>query len=101
MLALTPSAAEMVNAIVTQGDLPVTAGVRITSEAVEARTNGAGSPRDVRLSVVDEPEAGDEVVDGAPVYVEPGPTADLLDDKVLDAELSGEEVQFRLVGQPD
>jgi hypothetical protein len=101
MLALTTTAAEVVNAIVSQDRLPDTAGVRITSEEAEARLNGASPPRDVRLSVVHEPEAGDEVVDGVPVFVEPGPTADLLDDKVLDADISGEQVEFQLFGQDE
>jgi iron-sulfur cluster assembly protein len=100
MLALTPTAAEVVNAIVSQEGLPDTAGMRITSEASEAAPNGAGpSGRDVRLSVVDSPEADDEVVEGAPIYVEPGDTAELLDGKILDADVDGEEVHFRLVNQ--
>jgi Fe-S cluster assembly iron-binding protein IscA len=98
MLALTPTAAEVVNAIVSQEGSD-SAGMRITSEASAAAANGAGPGRDVRLSVVDSPEADDEVIDGAPIYVEPGDTAELLDGKVLDADVHGEEVHFRLVNQ--
>jgi iron-sulfur cluster assembly protein len=99
MLALTPTAAEVVNAIVSQEGLPDTAGMRITSEAADPGANSSGPGRDVRLSVVDSPAADDEVLDGAPIYVEPGPTAELLDGKLLDAEVHGEEVHFRLVNQ--
>ena len=99
MLSLTPTAAEVVEAIVGQEDLPETAGMRITSEAAGPSTNGSGPQRDVRFSLVDAPRDEDEVVEGARVYVEPGETAALLDDKVLDADLSGEEVRFRLVPQ--
>jgi iron-sulfur cluster assembly protein len=99
MLALTPTAAEVVNAIVSQEGLPDTAGMRITSESADPSANGSGPGRDVRLSVVDRPAADDEVIDGAPIYVESGYTAELLEDKVLDADVSGEEVHFRLVAQ--
>jgi Fe-S cluster assembly iron-binding protein IscA len=99
MLALTPTAAEVVNAIVSQEGLPRTAGVRLTIDHAGSRSNGAGPGRDIRLSVVEEPEADDEVVEGAPLYIEPGPTAEMLDDKVLDADIRGQEIQFRLVNQ--
>jgi Fe-S cluster assembly iron-binding protein IscA len=102
MLSLTPTAAEVVEAIVGQEeDLPETAGMRITSEASGPSANGSGPQRDVRFSVVEAPRAEDEVVEGARVYVESGETAELLDDKVLDADLSGEDVRFRLVPQVD
>jgi iron-sulfur cluster assembly protein len=101
MLALTPNAAEVVNAIVSQEGLPESAGMRITSEEGESRPDGSAPTRDLRLSVVEGPEADDEVIEGAPIYVESGPTAELLDNKVLDADVRGQEVQFRVVGQPD
>jgi iron-sulfur cluster assembly protein len=100
VLELTPTASEVVTAIVTQQDLPETAGMRITSEEGTPTPNGAAPSRDIRLSVVEAPQADDQEVEGAPVYVEPGETAELLDDKVLDAAVEGEEVQFRLMGQP-
>jgi iron-sulfur cluster assembly protein len=100
MLSLTPTAAEVVEAIIGQEDLPETAGMRITSQAAGPSSNGSGPQRDVRFSVVEAPRAEDEVVEGARVYVEPGETAEMLDDKVLDAELSGEEVRFQLVPRP-
>jgi hypothetical protein len=49
--------------------------------------------------VVDEPEVDDEVIDGAPIFVESGPTSQLLDGKVLDADVRGEEVRFHLLSQ--
>jgi iron-sulfur cluster assembly protein len=99
MLSLTPTAAEVVNAIVSQEGLPDTAGVRITSEQGPASTNGSSPGHDIRLAVVESPEVDDEVVEGAPIYVESGETAELLEDKVLDADLQGEEVRFRLMPQ--
>jgi iron-sulfur cluster assembly protein len=99
MLALTPTAAEVVESIVSQQELPDTAGVRITSEQGEAAADGSGSQRDLRLSVVEQPETGDALIEGTQVYVEPGETADMLDDKVLDAEVEGNEVRFSIAQQ--
>jgi iron-sulfur cluster assembly protein len=101
MLALTPNAAEVVNAIVSQEGLPETAGMRITSEEGGIRADGSEPSRDLHLSVVEAPENDDEVIEGAPIYVESGPTAELLDNKVLDADVRGQEVQFRVVSQPE
>lgn len=99
MLALTPTAAEVVDTIVTQEELPDTAGLRITSEEAKASENSDGSQRDLRLAVVEEPESGDEQVEGAQIYLEPGATAELLQDKVLDAKVDGSEVRFTLFEQ--
>jgi hypothetical protein len=101
MLALTPTAAEVVNAIVSSQGESENAGMRITSEPGGGSADGPTPPSDIRLSVVEEPEAGDEHVAGVPVYVEGGSTAELLGDKLLDADLNGEEVRFRLTDQPD
>jgi hypothetical protein len=49
----------------------------------------------VRLEVVEEPQAGDEVLAEAPVFLEPEAAA-LLDDKLLDADFSSEQVHFAL-----
>jgi iron-sulfur cluster assembly protein len=100
VLELTPTASEVVTAIVTQQDLPESAGMRITSEEGAPAADGSAPSRDIRLSVVEAPQDDDQEVEGAPVYVESGETAELLDDKVLDANVEGEEVQFRLMGQP-
>ena len=97
MLALTPTAAEVVDSIVANQDLPETAGLRITSEQSSPPAADTDTPqRDLRLAVVEQPEAGDELVEGTQIYVEPGETAELLNDKVLDAEVSGNEVRFSL-----
>jgi iron-sulfur cluster assembly protein len=101
MLALTPTAAEVVDSIVSQQELPDTAGLRITSEEGDANADGAGSQRDLRLSVVEQPEDGDALVAGTQVYVEPGETAELLEDKVLDADVEGNEVRFSIAQQAD
>ena len=101
MLELTPAAAEVVKRIVSQAEPSETAGMRITSHGGQPAANGSAPARDIHLSVVDAPQDDDEVVDGAPVYVEPGPTATMLDDKVLDAEVVEGGVQFKLYQQPE
>jgi len=100
MLALTPTAAEVVDSIVSNENLPETGGLRITSEQSSAEEADTDPPqRDLHLAVVEQPETGDELVEGTHIYVEPGETAELLDDKVLDAEVKGNEVQFRFMYQ--
>jgi Fe-S cluster assembly iron-binding protein IscA len=51
----------------------------------------------VQLSLVGEPEALDETVEqeGATVYLDPG-AAELLDDKLLDAQVADDHVTFVL-----
>ena len=101
MLALTPTAAEVVESIVAHNDLPETAGLRITSSEAHIGSNGDAPQRDLRLTVVEEPELTDEQIAGTALYVESGPTAEMLDDKVLDADVTGEEVRFSLLQQSD
>ena len=96
MLTLTPEAAQAVETIVSRPDLPDDAGLRITAEPQAAET---GSPTtDLRLEMVDAPEPDDEVVEGSQVYVEQG-TAEILGDKILDADFAEDQVQFKLRDQ--
>jgi iron-sulfur cluster assembly protein len=97
VLALTPNAAEAVDSIVSQPGLPENAGLRISMDRVE---DDSGNPRtDLHLSVVEEPESGDELLEGFQIYVESGSTAEFLEDKLLDAEIAGNEIQFSLQQQ--
>jgi iron-sulfur cluster assembly protein len=96
VLALTPNAAEAVDSIVSQPGLPENAGLRISMDRVE---DDSGNPRtDLHLSVVEEPESEDQVLEGFQIYVESG-TAEFLEDKLLDAEIAGNEIQFSLQQQ--
>jgi Fe-S cluster assembly iron-binding protein IscA len=98
VLTITPTAAQAVESILSQPEMPDNAGLRIAAEPI---TDDTGTPRtDVVLNVVSEPEPDDEVIDAGPVYVEPA-TAELLDEKVLDAELSENQVKFRLREQTE
>ena len=62
-----------------------------------ASEDTAGPELALRLSVVDAPEEGDQVIGEQPVFVEPG-AAEALDDKLLDAEVVEDQVRF-VVGQ--
>jgi iron-sulfur cluster assembly protein len=88
MLTVTASASEAVHVLAAQTSAPESAGVRI-SRAGEDPEAGA----ELRLSVVEGPAEGDQQVPDAQVFLEPE-VADLLDDKTLDADLSGEQIRF-------
>lgn len=88
MLSITPIAAEAVAALVS--DASESAGVRIARAASPTDTGG-----ELHLSVVEEPLPGDQEVSDARVYVD-SEVAPLLDDKTLDADVSGEQIRFSL-----
>jgi Fe-S cluster assembly iron-binding protein IscA len=96
MLTLTPDAAQAVETIVSQPDLPDEVGLRLTAEPQVAE--GGPPTTDLRLEVVNAPEPDDEVVEGSQLYVEQG-TAEMLGDKILDADLVEDQVQFKLRDQ--
>ena len=91
MLTLTHTAAEVVRSLVEQSEAPDSGGLRIATgyPAVEGV--------ELELSLVVEPEALDETIEqeGATVYLEPG-AAELLDDKLLDAQVADDHVTFVL-----
>lgn len=93
MLALTPKAVSAIDGILASPDFPEEAGMRITTETA---TTEAGAPQtSLRLSVVDQPETTDQVHEDARVFLEPA-AAEFLDDKVLDADVAGDQVRFAL-----
>lgn len=95
MLALTEEAVSAVNTILTSAELPEGSGMRISR--VPTSENSATPELELRLSVVDAPEEGDQMIGEQPVFVEPE-AAEALDDKLLDAEIVEDQVRF-MVGQ--
>jgi iron-sulfur cluster assembly protein len=91
VLTLTPTAAEVVRTLVEQSPDPESGGLRI------AAGDEGGEGVELELSLVGEPEALDETVEqeGATVYLDPG-AAELLDDKLLDAQVAEDHVTFVL-----
>jgi iron-sulfur cluster assembly protein len=98
VLAITPGAAKAISGILSARELPDGAGLRITSEAAE---DESGATRiELRLSPADQPEESDQVVEGGPVFIE-SEAVSFLDDKLLDADVSGNEAQFSLRDQAE
>lgn len=97
MLTVTTAAADALDDIVaaTNG-APDGAGVRV----VEAAPTVDGGPS-FGLAIVAEPQPTDQVVDTGktPVFVDVDAAA-MLEDKVLDATVSGESVGFTISEQP-
>ena len=93
MLAITEDAAAAIYSIVASSGLPEGAGLRITQE-LNTETEGAART-DLRLSLVESAEEGDEVLEGTQIFLEPE-AADFLANKLLDADVEGEEVSFSL-----
>jgi iron-sulfur cluster assembly protein len=94
MLAITEDAAAAIKGIVSSPELPDGAGLRITQE-VSAEAGGDAPRTDLRLSVVAAPEEGDEVLESERIFLDPE-TAEFLDDKLLDADVVDDQVQFSL-----
>ena len=94
MLTMTQTAADALDAVVASASAPDGAGLRI---ARNAQPDGAG---DLALTLVDEPQPTDQVVEagGAAVFVE-AEAAAYLDDKVLDAQVQDGQVGFMLAEQ--
>jgi iron-sulfur cluster assembly protein len=97
MLALTQGAADAVETIVSQPEAPETAVLRITTEGAEEE--GSAESRELQMTLVEEPQEDDVLVQGMRISVEPETLA-FLDDKVLDAEVVGGGVRFSLYLQP-
>jgi iron-sulfur cluster assembly protein len=92
VFVISEDAAQAVRSIVRSAGLPESGGVRITTEITEVE----GGPRqDLRLSVVEAPEEGDEVLERERIFIDPG-AADYLDDKMLDADFVDDGVQWSL-----
>jgi Fe-S cluster assembly iron-binding protein IscA len=97
MLALTPTAADAIHAILESPGMPESAGVRIAPHVLS--DNGApGAPAaSLEIALVEGPAEGDQVVDesGARVFLDES-VAPLLDDKILDASVEQQQVNFIL-----
>jgi iron-sulfur cluster assembly protein len=94
MVMLTMDAAEVIR---TLTKAPGAEGLRLS--AGEA---SPGADRTLRIEVVGAPAEDDEVVeaDGATLFLDATAMQEL-DDKVLHADVVGEEVHFGLLEQPD
>ena len=93
MLVLTDNATNVITSLVSDNELPAGAGLRISA-------SGDGA-QPLTLSTAVVPDAADQVVEehGARVFLD-SDAALMLEDKVLDAEVSDQgKVQFLLAPQ--
>jgi Fe-S cluster assembly iron-binding protein IscA len=88
---MTPTAAQAIRQIAAGSGLEPDPGLRISP----GPPTPEGTP--LQLGLAGQPEPTDQTVesDGARIYVE-GPVADVLDHKVLDAAVDGDQVRFAL-----
>jgi iron-sulfur cluster assembly protein len=93
VLAISEDAAAAIKGIVGAEGVPEGAGLRITRE--ESTDAGGNARTDLRLSVVARPQEGDQVMEAERVFVDPD-AAELLDDKLLEADYVGDELRFSL-----
>ena len=99
MLAITEDAAAAIKGIVSSPGVPEGAGLRITQE-LGTEADGETPRTDLRLSLVAGPREGDEVLEAERVFVDPQ-AAELLGDKLLDADIVDDEVRFSLDHQAE
>jgi Fe-S cluster assembly iron-binding protein IscA len=97
LLHITPAAADAISDITES--VPGTAGVRVCTMP-QASTNGSGPIAVFDFYPTSEPGDGDEVVEenGVQVFLEPD-VVPYLEDKLLDAEVDGEQVRFTVEPQ--
>ena len=98
MLALTDTAAHAIESILSTPAIPDGAGVRISAApGTEAEAAEAGR---LNVAIAQEPEEGDRVIDerGARVFVGDR-VARYLEDKLLDAQVAGDQVSFLIGAQ--
>lgn len=96
MLTITRDAEQALDAIVAAQDVPEGAGVRI-SQGV-----GADGQPGIGLTLTTEPAVDDAVVEEGtvPVFLA-AEVVELLEDKVLDAQIEGDSITFEIGQQPD
>ena len=96
MLAVTDQAVTAINGILASTEVPDDAGLRITAEASAPEEDT--QRLEFRLAVVEAPEEDDQVLEDAAIFLEPTAAAQL-DDKLLDAEIEGNQVRFGVTEQ--
>ncbi|MCW3066356.1 MAG: HesB/YadR/YfhF [Solirubrobacterales bacterium] len=93
MLTVTRTAAEVLDSIVASTPEPDSVGVRIS------RIAGSDGEPALKLAAVESPDPEDEIMDRgaehASLFIEPAASA-MLDGKVLDARVEGQQVAFML-----
>jgi Fe-S cluster assembly iron-binding protein IscA len=93
VLTITPEASEAIRGILDSPAAPDGSMFRISPQPQD----GSGPGAALMVSIIESPPPGDQVVEGDEVTVSVEPTAAaLLDDKELDAQIVGEQVNFSI-----
>ena len=96
MLTISPQASHAIRGILDASDVPDGSMFRISPQP----TDGAAPGASLVVSVIDTPPPDDQIVKGEEVAVCVEPTAAvMLDDKQLDADVDGEQVNFTIAEQ--
>jgi iron-sulfur cluster assembly protein len=98
MLALTSDAQQAIEGVLSATSIPDGAGLRIAPPVGD----DAAASDELQVTIAQVPAEADQVIDadGARVFVDEA-AVEFLDDKVLDASISGDEVRFALAEQSD
>jgi Fe-S cluster assembly iron-binding protein IscA len=93
VLTITPDASEAIRGILAASDAPDGSMFRIAPQGQD----GAAPGPSLTISVTEAPPPDDQIVEGEQVAVCLEPTAAvMLDDKELDADVIGEQVNFSI-----
>jgi Fe-S cluster assembly iron-binding protein IscA len=95
VLTITPDAERALDAVISAEGAPEGAGVRISQGL------GADGQPAMGLTLISAPAEGDAVVEDSsvPVFVAAEVT-EILDDKVLDVHVEGDQIAFSIEQQP-
>lgn len=93
MLTITSEASQAIRGILAASDAPDGSMFRIAPQGQD----GPGPDPSLTISVIDAPQTTDQIIEGEQVAVCVEPTAAvMLDDKELDADVVGEQVNFSI-----
>lgn len=96
MLELSNQAEDAIRDLLASDDVPDGAGLRISAEESADADSGTG----LAVSISDEVLPEDQVIEGEEIEVRLEPAAaEMLEDKQLDATVSGGEIRFSLTAQ--
>ena len=93
MLTITPDASQAIRGILAASDAPDGSMFRIAPQGQD----GTGPGPSLTIAITDAPPPDDQIVEGEEVAVSIEPTAAvMLDDKELDADVLGEQINFSI-----
>ena len=98
MLTISTEASHAIRDILNASDAPDGSMFRIAPQGQDGTAPGPG----LAISVIDAPPPDDQIVEGEEVAVSVEPTAaEMLDDKRLDANVVGDQVNFSIGEQQE